>query len=63
MITIIDNVIKRFMTAAEEYISTNKFEPEFEVDVDTMELSVTCNNPSIFRINKSIGYLEAELDN
>lgn len=63
MITIIDNVVKQLLTSAQEYINNNKFEAQFEVDMDTMELSVTCSNPNIFSINKKIGYLEAKLDN
>lgn len=63
MITIIDNVVKQLLTSAQEYINNNKFEAQFEVDIDTMELSVTSSNPNIFSINKKIGYLEAKLDN
>ena len=63
MITIIDNVVKQLLTSAQEYINNNKFEAQFEVDIDTMELSVTSSNPNIFSINKQIGYLEAKLDN
>ena len=63
MITIIDNVVKQFLTSAQEYMNNNKFEAQFEVDMDTMELNVTCSNPNIFSINKKIGYLEAKLDN
>ena len=48
MITIIDNVIKQFLISAQEYMNNNKFEAQFEVDIDTMELSVTSSNPNIF---------------